>query len=236
MTLQLPFIAYSIRIGNLDWCKCGHCNNEAREIDCLCWREMGAMLTASAKITQREGSISPCNFMGICRMLVTRVSLIYLVDEFFFVPDVAEQNEEAGWIKSFIFLFLVLIRWNEKGRWVQDFLSSSQKFESFHLDLPRTKRLNLVWLVFVFRGLMLPWVMQVGFYITCTVLGKWNVSRVIPRLYGWVYKILRLFTFVFDHSVVVVTAGSLSRRAQTESSVALWFPLYEICAQNQWVP
>ena len=54
------------------------------------------MLTASAKITQREGSISPCNFMGICRMLVTRVSLIYLVDEFFFVPDVAEQNEEAG--------------------------------------------------------------------------------------------------------------------------------------------
>ena len=64
---------------------------------------------------------------------------------------------------------------------------------------------------------MLPWVMQVGFYISCTVLGKWNVSRVIPRLYGWVYKILRLFTFVFDHSVVVVTAGSLSWRAQTES-------------------
>ena len=63
------FITYIIRIGNLDWCKCGHCNNEAREIDCLCWREMGAMLTASAKITQREGSISPRNFMGICRIL-----------------------------------------------------------------------------------------------------------------------------------------------------------------------
>ena len=24
-----------IRIGNLDWCKCRHCKNEAREIDCL---------------------------------------------------------------------------------------------------------------------------------------------------------------------------------------------------------
>ena len=30
------FIIYSrhsIRIGNLDWCKCGHCKSEAREID-----------------------------------------------------------------------------------------------------------------------------------------------------------------------------------------------------------
>ena len=25
-----------VRIGNLDWCKCGHCKNEVREIDCLC--------------------------------------------------------------------------------------------------------------------------------------------------------------------------------------------------------
>ena len=27
-----------IRIGNLDWCKCGHCKNETRGIDCLCRR------------------------------------------------------------------------------------------------------------------------------------------------------------------------------------------------------
>ena len=39
-----------IRIGNLDWCKCEHCKNEAREIDCLCCREMNVMLIASAKI------------------------------------------------------------------------------------------------------------------------------------------------------------------------------------------
>ena len=53
-----------IRIGNLDWCKCRHCKNEAREIDCLCCREVNAMLIASAKIPEREGSISPCRFYG----------------------------------------------------------------------------------------------------------------------------------------------------------------------------
>ena len=30
--------------------KCGHCKNEVREIDCLCCREVDAMLVASAKI------------------------------------------------------------------------------------------------------------------------------------------------------------------------------------------
>ena len=29
-----------IRIGNLAWCKCRHCKNEVRAIDCLCCREM----------------------------------------------------------------------------------------------------------------------------------------------------------------------------------------------------
>ena len=47
-----------VRIGNLDWYKCGHCKNEAREIHCLCCREVDAMLVASAKIPGREGSIS----------------------------------------------------------------------------------------------------------------------------------------------------------------------------------
>ena len=43
---------------------------------------------------------------------------------------------------------------------------------------------------------MLLWVMGVGFENACTVSGKWNVTRVTPRLYGWVYKILRLPTII----------------------------------------
>ena len=32
-----------IRIGNVDWCKCGYCKKEVREIDCLCCREVDAI-------------------------------------------------------------------------------------------------------------------------------------------------------------------------------------------------
>ena len=127
-----------IRIGNIDWCKCVHCKNEAREIDCLCCREVNAMLIASAKIPEREGNISPCRFY--CKYpTVSHTCLLYLPRRwvFLFVPGVAERNEHAGWIKSFIFLFRVLIRWNEERRWVQDFLLPPQGFESFISDLPR---------------------------------------------------------------------------------------------------
>ena len=44
--------------------KCRHCKNEVREIDCLCCREVVAMLIASAKFPQRDGSISPSSFYG----------------------------------------------------------------------------------------------------------------------------------------------------------------------------
>ena len=53
-----------IRIGNLDWCKFGHCKNQARKIDSLCCREVDAMLIAFAKILERKGSISPSSFYG----------------------------------------------------------------------------------------------------------------------------------------------------------------------------
>ena len=41
---------------------------------------------------------------------------------------------------------------------------------------------------------------------TRAVSGERNVSRVISRLYGWVYKTLRLSTLVVEHSVVVMRA------------------------------
>ena len=47
---------------NLNWCKCGNCRNETREIDCLCCRKVDAMLTASTKIPELEGSITSSSF------------------------------------------------------------------------------------------------------------------------------------------------------------------------------
>ena len=46
-----------IRVRNFDWCKCSHCKSEAREMDCLYRRVVGAMLIVSAKILELEGSI-----------------------------------------------------------------------------------------------------------------------------------------------------------------------------------
>ena len=59
--------------------------------------------------------------------------------------------------------------------------------------------------------------MGVRFDNTCIVSGKWNVSWAIPRLYGQVYKTLRLSLLVVEHNVVVMTAGSQSRQSQIES-------------------
>ena len=59
--LQLPIfyiLEEEISTGaNADICK-----NEARKIDCLCCREANAILIASTKISEHEGSISPCRF------------------------------------------------------------------------------------------------------------------------------------------------------------------------------
>ena len=53
-----------IRIGSLNWYKCGHCKNEARKIDCLCCREIevDTMLINSDKIPKCNGSISTSSF------------------------------------------------------------------------------------------------------------------------------------------------------------------------------
>ena len=39
---------------------------------------------------------------------------------------------------------------------------------------------------------MLLWVIGMGFENTCSVSGKGNVTRIIPKIYGWEYKLLRL--------------------------------------------
>ena len=52
------------RIGNLNWCKCGHFKNEAREIGCFYCRQVNVMLIVLAKIPEGEESISSCRFYG----------------------------------------------------------------------------------------------------------------------------------------------------------------------------
>ena len=55
-----------VRKKNLDWCKCWHCINAAREIDCLCCREVDAMLIVRLKSQgTKEASCHPA-YMGIC--------------------------------------------------------------------------------------------------------------------------------------------------------------------------
>ena len=92
----------------------------------------------------REASCH-ADFMSNC-LAVSHTCLLYRHRRwvFLFVPGVDERNEHARWVKSFLFLFLVLIRWNEERRRVQDFLLLPQGFESFPSDLLRARSRNFV--------------------------------------------------------------------------------------------
>ena len=58
------FLRAAILENNSGWLplKCGHCKNEAREIDFLCCRKVDVMFIASAIIPGYEGSILPSSF------------------------------------------------------------------------------------------------------------------------------------------------------------------------------
>ena len=73
-----------IKIRNLNWCKCRHCRNEAREIHCLCCREVNTMLIASAKIPEREGASHHADCMGDCPTVNHRCLLYQPRISFFF--------------------------------------------------------------------------------------------------------------------------------------------------------
>ena len=51
------FITYSIRIRHLYWCKWRYCKNKAKEIDCISFREVDAILISWTRIPECEGSI-----------------------------------------------------------------------------------------------------------------------------------------------------------------------------------
>ena len=83
------------------------------------------------------------NFFTISHMCSTYLPSRWVL---LFVPGVAERNEDAGWI---FFLFLMLIRWNEEERWVEDFVLLPQRIESFPSDQPRARWRDLVCGVFI---------------------------------------------------------------------------------------
>ena len=105
----------------------------------------------------------------------------------------------------------------EWEREVRDFLLSPQGCKSFHSDLPRVRWHNLVCVEYLsmmksmvigFCFLRVDATLRdgVGFDNTCTVSGKGNGSRFIPRPYWWVCKTLRISPLVVELSVVVVSA------------------------------
>ena len=70
----------------------GYCNNEARDIDCICCTELDAMLIATAKIPEREESNTPSSFYGRLpyQLYLPDIRVLLLV------PGVAERNKKAG--------------------------------------------------------------------------------------------------------------------------------------------
>ena len=95
-----------------------------------------------------------------------------------------------------VFMILVLIKEMRRGRWVQDFIFFPPDVWELPLR-PTAKEVAQVsacgvfvddWVnggLFLFCwGMMLLWVMGMGFEKTCTVLEKWIVSKVISKLYG----------------------------------------------------
>ena len=137
----------------------------------------------------------------IARLLVTRVTLIYLVDKFFFLFLVYLNKMITLGESKVLFVFSGVKQGNERGRLVQNFLVLTQGFGSFPTVFSQGKWRNFArveclwmngcWFLFCCK-LMLLWLMGFGFENTDTFSRIWNVARVIPRLYGWVYKILRL--------------------------------------------
>ena len=78
--------------------------------------------------------------------------------------------------------------------------------------------------------------MGVGFENTCTLSGKWNVSRVIWRLYWWVYLISKLCQLIPGYSLMVVSEDNHVKGPKFNFHLQPIFKsrFYEICVQKQW--
>ena len=131
----------------------------------------------------------------------------------------------------------MLIKWNENRRWVQDSLLTPQRFESFHSDLLQARWHTIVcveclWMIklivvgFCFIGVW-SYSDECGIWYHLYSFREVNGSRVIPRLYGWVYKTLRLSPLVVEHSAVV-TSVRLNALGSQFSVPLLW----NLCSES----
>ena len=96
--------------------KCGHCKNEAREIDCLCCREVDAMLIASDTIPEPEGSISPCGFYGHLPDYWSHVSALSTKYMSSFLGSWCSWRKQGGWVNLRFYLFVSAVNHTEWER------------------------------------------------------------------------------------------------------------------------
>ena len=86
------------------------------------------------------------------------------------------------------------------GRRAQDFLVLPQRFMSFPSVFFVDDKANRGWILFYLR-LVLLWVIGVGFRNTSTLSVKRNVTRIVSKLFGWVYIILRFPSLLVELQV-----------------------------------
>ena len=75
--------------------------------------------------------------------------------------------------------------------------------------------------------------MGVGFENTCPVSGKWDVTRVVPILFGRVYKILRLLPLLVELQVPNLVD---SQAAGSMHSQFLIPALSNLCSDSEGAP
>ena len=83
--------------------------------------------------------------------------------------------------------FVSCVWWRRRA---QVFLVLPRGFRSFPSVFFVDDKANGGWILFYWR-LMLLWVIGVGFDNTSTLSVKWNITRIVSKLFGWVYIILR---------------------------------------------
>ena len=84
-----------------------------------------------------------------------------------------------------------------------------------------------------YRRLILFCVMGMEFENTCKVSGKWNISRFVSRLYGWVYKTFLEFLLYYLNCGFPV--GGLPLSGFPIGGYNYGFPIRGTPAQILWV-